>query len=132
MARVALSGQRSAGLVWVEGRCLSYATRSAYQVWRDMLHGWLDNALDATPAAMVDTLRERVWAVCPDAFNDVYPFLAWLLSLPLDDTATVRLRGIDAGPLVNAIAVESLTPVLLYINKTYNTKGAGIRITNID
>lgn len=43
-----------------------------------------------------------------------------------------HMRGIDAGPLVNAIAVESLTPVLLYINKTYKVKGAGIRITGIE
>ena len=42
------------------------------------------------------------------------------------------MRGIDAGPLANAIAAESLTPVLLHINKTYKSKGAGIRITNID
>jgi len=41
------------------------------------------------------------------------------------------MRAIDAGPLVNAIAVESLTPVLLSINKTYGIKGAGIRITGI-
>jgi hypothetical protein len=41
------------------------------------------------------------------------------------------MRGIDAGSLANAIAVEALTPVLLYINKTYNVKGSGIRITGI-
>lgn len=41
------------------------------------------------------------------------------------------MRGIDAGPLANAIAVEALTPVLLYINKAYGVKGAGIRITGI-
>jgi hypothetical protein len=41
------------------------------------------------------------------------------------------MRGVDAGPLANAIAVESLTPVLLYINKAYGIKGAGIRITGI-
>jgi 8-hydroxy-5-deazaflavin:NADPH oxidoreductase len=39
------------------------------------------------------------------------------------------MRGIDAGPLVNASAAESLTPVLTYINKRYGVKGAGIRIT---
>ncbi|MBZ0296773.1 MAG: NADPH-dependent F420 reductase [Anaerolineae bacterium] len=42
------------------------------------------------------------------------------------------MRGIDAGRLPNAIAIESLTPVLLYINKQYNVKGSGIRITGID
>ncbi len=41
------------------------------------------------------------------------------------------MRGVDAGPLANAVAVESLTPVLLHINKTYGVKGAGIRITGI-
>lgn len=42
------------------------------------------------------------------------------------------MRGIDAGSLTNAIAVEALTPVILYINKAYGVKGAGIRITGID
>ena len=39
------------------------------------------------------------------------------------------MRGIDAGPLANSVAAESLTPVLLYINKRYGVKGAGIHIT---
>lgn len=42
------------------------------------------------------------------------------------------MRGIDAGPLANAVAVEALTPVLLYINKRYKVKGAGIRITGVE
>lgn len=41
----------------------------------------------------------------------------------------IGLRGIDAGGLMNAVAVEALTPVLLYINGRYKVKGAGIRIT---
>jgi hypothetical protein len=41
------------------------------------------------------------------------------------------MRGVDAGPLANAIAAEALTPVLLYINKKYGAHGAGIRITGI-
>jgi NADPH-dependent F420 reductase len=42
------------------------------------------------------------------------------------------MRGIDAGPLANAIVAESLTPVLVAINRRYKVKGAGIRITGID
>lgn len=41
------------------------------------------------------------------------------------------LRGIDAGGLANAVAIEAMTPVLLYINKAYKVKGAGIRITGL-
>ena len=41
------------------------------------------------------------------------------------------LRPVDAGPLRNAIALESLTPVLLYINRTNKIPGAGIRITGL-
>jgi 8-hydroxy-5-deazaflavin:NADPH oxidoreductase len=42
------------------------------------------------------------------------------------------MRGVDAGPLANAVAVEALTSVLLYINRKYKVKGAGIRITGIE
>ena len=93
------AGETPAIPVWIEGRCFSYATGSAYQVWRDMLRVWLDAPAGAAPKAVVTTLRERVRAVCPNALNDIYPFLAWLLSLPLDTTATTRLRGIDAEGL---------------------------------
>ena len=43
----------------------------------------------------------------------------------------VGVRGIDAGSLANSVAAESLTAVLLYINKKYGVKGAGIRITGM-
>lgn len=41
------------------------------------------------------------------------------------------LRGLDAGPLVNAIALESLTPVLIHLNRTYKSRGAGIVFTDL-
>lgn len=46
--------------------------------------------------------------------------------------AAAGMRGIDAGPLKNAVAAESLTPVLLHINRSYKVKGAGIRITGLE
>jgi 8-hydroxy-5-deazaflavin:NADPH oxidoreductase len=41
-------------------------------------------------------------------------------------------RGIDAGPLVNAKAVEAMTSVLIGINIRYKIHGAGIRITGLE
>jgi NADPH-dependent F420 reductase len=41
------------------------------------------------------------------------------------------LRGIDAGPLPNAIALEALTPVILHINRRYGVKATGIRFTGL-
>jgi NADPH-dependent F420 reductase len=41
------------------------------------------------------------------------------------------LRPVDAGPLANAVAAESLTAVILYIHKRYGIKGAGVRITGL-
>jgi len=41
------------------------------------------------------------------------------------------LRAIEAGVLRNAIALESLTPVLLFINQKYKSEGSGIRITGL-
>ncbi len=42
------------------------------------------------------------------------------------------VRAFDAGPLANAVALESLTPVLLHINKKYKSTGVGIRMTGLD
>jgi NADPH-dependent F420 reductase len=41
------------------------------------------------------------------------------------------MRGVDCGVLRNAIALESLTPVLLHINRKYKVEGAGIRFVGI-
>jgi 8-hydroxy-5-deazaflavin:NADPH oxidoreductase len=39
------------------------------------------------------------------------------------------LVGWDAGPIENSVVVEGLTSVLIYINKQYGSKHAGIKIT---
>jgi NADPH-dependent F420 reductase len=41
------------------------------------------------------------------------------------------LRGVHGGPLVNSVAAEALTSVLIGINRNYKVDGAGIRITGI-
>ena len=41
------------------------------------------------------------------------------------------LRGLEAGPLDNAVAAEALTSVLIWMNRRYKSPGAGIRITGL-
>lgn len=52
-------------------------------------------------------------------------------STALELVAALDLRGLDAGPLDNAVALESLTPVLIALNKKYKSPGAGIVFTEI-
>jgi len=39
--------------------------------------------------------------------------------------------GWDAGPIENAVVVEGLTSVLIYLNKQYGVESSGIRITGV-
>lgn len=41
------------------------------------------------------------------------------------------MRGFDAGPLQNSVAIEALTPVLIGINIRYKVKATGIKITGV-
>jgi NADPH-dependent F420 reductase len=42
------------------------------------------------------------------------------------------VRAFDAGPLANAVVVESLTPVLIGLGKQHRRLRVGIRITGVD
>jgi hypothetical protein len=45
--------------------------------------------------------------------------------------AALGLRALDAGPLVNAVAVEGLTPILIGLNIRHRTRDTGVRITGL-
>jgi NADPH-dependent F420 reductase len=52
-------------------------------------------------------------------------------SVAIELAADAGMRGIDAGPLVNAGVVEGLTALLIGINIRYRARGAGIRLTGL-
>jgi predicted ATPase/class 3 adenylate cyclase len=86
-------------LQWVEGRCLSYATNTAYQVWLDMVRELLGIAPDDPAAAVRTALAEWVRTFCPDCYEDVYPYMARMMSLSLDEGNEAVLRGLGAQRL---------------------------------
>jgi NADPH-dependent F420 reductase len=46
--------------------------------------------------------------------------------------ADLGMRGLDAGPLANAVALEAMTPVLIHMNKTYKKTGLALAIAGLD
>lgn len=44
----------------------------------------------------------------------------------------IGVDALDAGTLANAVAVETMTAVLIAVNIKYKAKGAGIRLTGLD
>ncbi|MFN2244461.1 MAG: adenylate/guanylate cyclase domain-containing protein, partial [Anaerolineae bacterium] len=97
-------------LRWVEGRCLSYGSSIAYLLWLDMLRGLLgikpEDALEEVGAA----LQARVEALCPDRFEEVYPYLATMMSVPLETEVEARLSQLEGQELKAGTfrAVETL------------------------
>jgi ABC-type oligopeptide transport system substrate-binding subunit/class 3 adenylate cyclase len=97
-------------LRWVEGRCLSYGSSIAYLLWLDVLRGLLGVTEEDAPVGVGDALRERVRALCSKRFDDVYPFLARLMSLPLEEGLADKLDGMGGQDLKTQTfgAVEAL------------------------
>lgn len=50
----------------------------------------------------------------------------------IDLIASMGLRAVDAGPICNSAGAEALTSLLIWINRKYKVRGAGIRITGIE
>jgi NADPH-dependent F420 reductase len=46
--------------------------------------------------------------------------------------AELPARGLDCGPLANAVALEAMTPVLLYLNKKHKKGGLGLTIAGLE
>ncbi|MFH1084748.1 MAG: AAA family ATPase [Chloroflexota bacterium] len=83
-------------LRWVEGRCLSYGASIAYLPWLGILRAVMGAPADEAPAAVAGALKALVRSVCADRFDDVYPYLAQMMSLPLENEyqqALARLAG---------------------------------------
>ena len=84
---------------WIEGRCLSYGVGFAYLLWQNLLRDLLGVAPSTPTPATSEALRSATRRMCPDRFADVYPYLARLLSLPLEpEYEVVRDPGPCSGP----------------------------------
>ena len=93
-------------LRWVEGRCLSYGSTMAHHLSTEILRGLVDAAPDASPAETQAALRATLDSALPEESNEVYPYLAHLLGLELDEEAAARVKYLD-GPALQARYIAS-------------------------
>jgi class 3 adenylate cyclase/tetratricopeptide (TPR) repeat protein len=95
---------------WVEGRCLSYGTTMAYALWLDALRSMLGTLVEDPAAAVRVKLRRRLQMVCPDRFDDIYPYLRRLMSLPQGEEVGAALHDLEGEQIKRGTfrAVETL------------------------
>jgi len=86
----ALAAAGPVRLLWVEGRCLSYGTAVAFQLWRDVLRGLLGVTQHDGPEAVRRILQKSVARLCPQGMAEVYPYVARMLSLREEDEPAVK------------------------------------------
>jgi hypothetical protein len=94
----------SSTVLWAEGRALSYAENISYFVARDLLRGLVNAPAEASPDAVAAALRGSVEELVGDRVAQVYPYLARLLDVPLDDEMAERVRYLSAEALAAADA----------------------------
>jgi class 3 adenylate cyclase len=89
------------GLRWVEGRCLSYGSSMAHHLSTEILRGLIGASAESAPDEVEAALRTTLQQVLPSEAMEVYPFLAHLLGLNLDEDSSTRVKYLD-GPALQA------------------------------
>ncbi|MFN2213307.1 MAG: AAA family ATPase [Anaerolineales bacterium] len=92
--------------IWVEGRCLSYGGGLAYHLVIDVLYA----LLGVKRSAAEPEIHQALYAILRDYYGEqeislgsqeIYPYLAHLLSLKLDDEALSKVDSLDPQTLQN-------------------------------
>ena len=84
---------------WAEGHCLSYGQGLAYHLLIDLLRSLVGAAGAASEAETRASLLRFVAEALGDQASSAYPYLAHLLSLPLDAAESDRVQALDPQTL---------------------------------
>jgi hypothetical protein len=88
---------------WIEGRALSYTGGMSYWLAREILFGLLEIKRDAPVAAIEAALRKTLQQEFPEGITEVYPYLARVLELPMEDAMQNRVKFLAGDALRSRI-----------------------------
>ncbi len=105
-----LAGSGSS-LRWVEGRWLSYAQDEAYHGWQELVRQLLGME-EACDVSACDALEARLSELSPELLGVLYPYLARLLNLPIDEATAAQVDAMAAAGLFLEALVKALTVLM--------------------
>lgn len=85
---------------WAEGRALSYTSGMSYWLVRSLLQNLAGIPADGAPADVAAALRESVRAF---EVAELFPYLARILDLPMDEAETERIQFLSGEALRSRI-----------------------------
>jgi class 3 adenylate cyclase len=97
--RAALTERYPATFRWAEGNCVSYGQGLAYHLLIDLLRSLIGVNVSAGEHETAEALEALSRRLFGETALDVYPYLAHLLSLPLEGPALERVRMLDPQAL---------------------------------
>ena len=90
----------SAEIIWVEGCALSYTQSMSYWIARDVLRVLLGVEADTPLEEISVALRSSIECILPKrGSEDVWPYLAHLLDLPLDEAVAGQIAQLGSQVL---------------------------------
>ncbi len=99
VSELCLTCQQSGQADWFEGRALSHAESASYLVTRDVLRNMLGINLETLSAQAEMALRTELEQVMPARAVEIYPYLAHLLEIHLDEESARRIRYLEGEAL---------------------------------
>ena len=93
--KVALEASERVSVGWNEGHCLSFGQSIAYHLVSDLLRSMVGLLITSNQADTRLALQKFVQKSLGDNWLETYALLGHLLSLPLEEDASVPIRGLD-------------------------------------
>ncbi len=87
----------------LKGRSLSYGENLSYHPVIDILKQWIQLAESDTEEVAQQKLEKAILAIDPENIDDIFPFIAKLIGLKLNDEYATRIKAIQEGALKKLI-----------------------------
>lgn len=84
---------------WLQARCRSHEQSWPYAVWLDLFRRWLGSAQLGDELQIRDRLRAEAESLWGERTGEYYPYLAFWLSLPLDEALADHVSALHAEGL---------------------------------